>query len=176
MKSIDLYEYKLDKDSFSFNMRENIDEELNLFMDLYFKILIDIINESQGDLGINKIGDKIRHSKRMKSFFSGKFRGIKVIKATENARSLSKIVLDLIHKKEDAYFIIFSPGFLNTSRIVDKSAIQISDFNYELNKIYESFSLKHTLDFKVVEVLNLPGHQFIENSGYSLLISQKQWS
>jgi hypothetical protein len=140
-----------------------VEQKSDALEELLNKIQLEIvklyIEKQTKRSGIQKLGNEIRYSVVLNSYFENASTGFYLIKSTENSRYfVSKFIDVTISKKQEAlYFFILEDQFGKESKLVDSSFIRLNQIKKELQ---DFFSIYHP---RIV----LPKIYFIEITGFT---------
>jgi hypothetical protein len=117
-----------------------------------------ILEEQSGKIGVYKLGNYIRF--QMSDYFVKYESNISLIKATENKRSLHKLLIEWIEKSynSEVYLFVYEKEF--GRKIVDNSAITISSIIETLQEVYLYFNIKRYTSFYVIEMNEFTDYRF----------------
>jgi len=142
---------------------EIVEQNNDALDELLNKIQIEIVSlyiEKQTKRsGIQKLGNEIRYSVVLNSYFENASTGFYLIKSTENSRYFVSKFIDVTKskKQEALYFFILEDRFGKESKLVDSSFIRLNQIKKELQ---DFFSIYHP---RIV----LPKIYFIEITGFT---------
>ena len=150
-------EIKNDVDLLKLNDSEcpySIKDALNNFEENLIEI---ILEEQKNKIGFNKLGNTIRY-KLSDTFTYYENKNI-LVKATENRRSIHKLLFEWITKsyKSKVYLFIYSPEI--GKKIVDGSTINIDSIIETIKEFQELFLIKSHATFHIVEMLDFSGYR-----------------
>lgn len=155
---------------------EFVEQNNDALDDLLNKIQAEIvrlyIEKQTKQAGIQKLGNEIRYSEVLNSYFENPSTGFYFIKSTENSRYfLSKFIdvtISLNHK--ELYFIILEDSFGKESKLVDNSFIRLHQIKKELGDFFSKYQPCVILPrIYFIELTGFTGHFFENRNGYNFI-------
>ena len=169
---VKIHEYYLGSKT-SKSIKPNIYSLDNYFKSIENSLLQVILYSQNGKLGINKIGNNIRVNDNLNKLFANKIDNNIFIKFFENKRAFHKIFIqtlsDYDSRKIINYFIL-NKELNKDGRIVDQTAISISEIDDEIYKLDKIFSYKQDRIVRFLEIMQFENYIITDNQGYSKYI------
>ena len=153
-----------------------IEQKSDGLEELLNKIQIEIvklyIEKQTKRSGIQKLGNEIRYSNVLNSYFENDSTGFYLIKTTENSRYfISKFIDATISTKQKAlYFFILEDHFGKESKLVDSSFIRLNQIKKELQGFFSIYLPKIVLpQIYFVEITGFTDYFFENRQGYNFI-------
>lgn len=168
-----LYETNLNNSAISFDFINHKNDKLAKLLDeIQVEIIHLYIQKQTQQAGILKLGNEMRYSPSLNSYFENPSQGFYLIKSTENSRYfLTKFIEATISLKEkEIYFVILEDSFGKESKLVDNSFIRINQIKKEILDFFTIFQPRHILPrIFFIEITGFTDYFFENRNGFNYI-------
>jgi hypothetical protein len=147
--------------------------DLDVLLNQIQSAIIDLYEKKQNnEAGIKKLGNEIRYSNILNSYFENKDSTFYVIKFTENNRYFLSKFIEVVMSgySNDIYFFILENDFGKESKLVDNSFIRFNQVKQQLISFFDFFNPKVIIPtVYFIEVKGFSNYFFEERNGYNFI-------
>lgn len=168
-----LYKTFFNEQSLNFIECKEKSHLLDEFLDKIQLEIIKLYEKKQiNEAGIKKLGNEIRYSGVLNSYFENIESDFYVVKFTENKRYFLSRFIDVImtSRKAEIYFLILENDFGKESKLVDNSFIRFNQVKQQLTVFFDFFKPRASIPtVYFIEVKGFSNYFFEERNGFNFI-------